>query len=196
MSRVHAELVRAYADGSAPSVSARGTWPADAAPYRTPRDLCAYVNAIREKARQHDRYKGYPGKGAYHTTRTWPTTFAVDPALVALAQTEADRLARESNPQGSRHADSSWRRPIWIAGLGSEDYQLTAQDQRGDWDPSKNYVSRASLIDANASCRMGLFHQDPGGDGPVLTRMGCGGAIAADGTSRWWVVVLRPCAAR
>ena len=116
----------------------------------------------------------------------------IDATLSATAQAEAERLARDGGPKGRAYRDSSWRRPVWLDGTGGEHPRLTAQDQPGDWDPATDVQARAALIETNGAVRLALLHQDAGGEGPVLRRMGCGGALAADGRSRWWVVLLGP----
>jgi hypothetical protein len=76
-----------------------------------------------------------------------------------------------------------------VTGIGTAEVQVTARDEPGDWHPAR-FTTRAALVHTNGAARMALFYQDPGGDGPVLTRMGCGAAAAPDGRARWWVVIL------
>jgi hypothetical protein len=165
----------------------------DRAPYTSPHELCDYLNAGREAGYWHKRFRGDPWRGSYHDQWTWPTKFADVPELDAEAQKEADALAGGATPPGRMHRDSSWRRPIWFEGIDTERLQISAQDQPGDFDASqKSPDLRAALVHTNGALREGLLHHDTGGEGPVLARIGCGGARAADGQSRWWVVVLRP----
>lgn len=168
------------------------TWDADRPAYASAADLCRYLNDARGRGRDHQRFRGEPWRGTYHDTRTWPDELAIDAALSVEAQAEADRLAREGGPKGRSYRDSSWRRPVWVDGIGSERPQLAARDLPGDWDPATDVQARAALIETNGAVRLALLHQDGGGEGPVLHRMGCGGARSADGRSRWWVVVLGP----
>ncbi len=177
-------------DGS--TLPTDGIWSKDKPYYNSASELCDYVNASRKLSSSHERYKGFPWKGAYHSIKTWPISFTHDLSLDTVAQLEADRLAKEGTPVGGSTADSSWRNPIWVSGTNTSSYMVTSQDEPGDWDPTTSFASKAALIESNGSARMGLFYQDPGGGGPVLTRMGCGGALALDGKSKWWVVVLRP----
>lgn len=168
------------------------TWDADRPPYASPGELCAYLNAARVRGKDHQRFRGEPWRGAYHETRTWPVELVIDAGLGAQAQAEADRLARDGGPPGRAYRDSAWRRPVWIEGIGSERQLVVARDVPGDWDPARNPEAHAALIDANGAVRLGLLHQDGGADGPALRRMGCGAALAPDGRSRWWVVLLAP----
>jgi len=168
------------------------TWDADRPAYGSAAELCRYLSEARVRGRDHQRFRGEPWRGAYHDVRTWPDELAIDPTLAAEAQAEAERLARDGAPKGRSYRDSSWRRPVWLDGIGGEHPQLSAQDRPGDWDPATDVQARAALIDTNGAVRLALLHQDGGGEGPVLRRMGCGGAPTADGRSRWWVVVLGP----
>ena len=168
------------------------TWDADRPAYASAIELCRYLNEARVRGRDHRRFRGEPWRGTYHEVRTWPDELAIDATLSATAQAEAERLARDGGPKGRAYRDSSWRRPVWLDGTGGEHPRLTAQDQPGDWDPATDVQARAALIETNGAVRLALLHQDAGGEGPVLRRMGCGGALAADGRSRWWVVLLGP----
>jgi hypothetical protein len=164
-------------------------WQADRPPYTTAGELCRYVNAARERSRGHERWRGVPGRGSYHDLRTWPPVFTGSPDLDRLAAAEAERVARGGAPAGSVHVDSSWRRPLWVAGIGTERIQVTARDEPGDWHPARA-ARRAALVNSNGAARMALYYQDPGGEGPVLGQVGCGGASTADGRARVWVVIL------
>lgn len=166
--------------------------PADRPPYASAEELCAYVNDAREAGREHRRFRGIPWRGTYHDTRTWPVRFAADAALDREARAEAERLASGGEPRGRKHSDSSWRRPIWVDGIGSERQQVAAEDRPGDWDPARDVELRAALIDTNGAVRLALLHHDAGGEGPVLAHIGCGVADTADGSARWWVVLLGP----
>jgi hypothetical protein len=181
----HAAPTAAAADPTDPFAKDRG-------PYASPRELCDYLNAGREAGYWHKRFRGDAWRGSYHDNWTWPTKFAEAEELDAEAQKEANALAGGATPPGRLQRDSSERRPIWFDGVDSERLQISAQDQPGDFDASQKPDLHAALVHANGALREGLLHHDAGGEGPVLARIGCGGARAPDGQSRWWVVVLRP----
>jgi hypothetical protein len=182
-----------HAAPSATAVAENDPFAMDRAPYTSPRELCDYLNAGREAAYFHRRFRGDPWRGFDHDSRTWPTKFSEAEELDAEAQKEANALAGGATPPGRLQRDSSARRPIWFDGIDTERMQISAQDRPGDFDASqKSPASRAALVHTNGVLREGLLHHDTGGEGPVLARIGCGGARAADGQSRWWVVVLRP----
>lgn len=168
------------------------TWDADRPAYASAAELCAYVNAARVRGKEHARFRGEPWRGAYHQSWTWPIELARDSSLDADAQAEAERLAAAGAPRGRMSRDSAWRRPVWFDGIGSERLQLAAQDQPGDWDPARDVEARAALIETNGAVRLGLLHQDGGGEAPVMRRIGCGDAWSTDRRARWWVVVVAP----
>lgn len=166
---------------------------ADRPAYASPQALCAYLNDARAAGDEHRRYRGVPWRGEYHDTRTWSVRFQADARLDREAQAEAERLAQGGEPRGKKHRDSSWRRPIWVDGVDSARHQIAAEDVPGDWDPARDVELRTALVQTNGALRMALLHHDPGGEGPVLTHMGCGEATtAADGHARWWVILLGP----
>ena len=169
--------------------SAVDPWQADRPPYAEADELCRYVNAARERSAGHERWRGAPGRGAYHQTRTWPLTFLRSPDLDRAAAAEAARVAGGGTPAGSVHVDSSWRRSLWVSGIDTGRVQVTARDEPGDWQPGRA-ARQAALINSNGAARMALYYQDPGGQGPVLTHSGCGGALTPDGRARVWVVIL------
>ena len=49
---------------------------------------------------------------------------------------------------------------------------------------------KAGITPSNGTARMGMFYHDPGGSGPVLSKIGCGGAQSPGGSSWWWVIVF------
>jgi hypothetical protein len=184
--------VTSASDAGSDALPSDGVWANDRPYYNSPEELCAYVNSQRQSDQGHDRYKGFPWRGAYHQTRTWPIPMTIDPTLSQVAQAEAQRVAAGGSPAGQSSDDSSWRRPVWFGGVETAQEVVTSQDRPGEWDPSTDFASKAALIGTNGSARMGLFYHDSGGDGPALRKMGCGGALASDGQSKWWVVVLAP----
>jgi hypothetical protein len=155
--------------------------------YTTPTELCDWVNEARNTSSGHERYKGLPWHGEYHSNRTWPIAFTVDEDLMAVAQAEADRLGADGGPEGAAVGPDLRYHGFWIEGVDTAEMTITAEDIPGDWDPG---YFKAPLLNANANARQGLYYHDAGGDGPELERMGCGGANAEDGSGIWWVIVL------
>ncbi|HZR80057.1 MAG TPA: hypothetical protein VFD92_03085 [Candidatus Binatia bacterium] len=167
-------------------------WAADRPPYRTAAELCEHVNRGRDAGREHMRFKGVPWRGAYQSEWSWPVRFTEDASLDGVAQAEAERLAAGGAPLGTKHRDSSWRRPIWVDGVGTERETVSAEDLPGDWNPERDPEVHAALAETNGALRMAVLHQDSAPDGPALTRIGCGSAVGREGRSLWWVIVLAP----
>jgi hypothetical protein len=169
----------------------------DEMPYfKTPDELCTYVNDSRQTSQGHDRWRGLPFKGEYHTVKTWPIKFTIDPALNAAAQAEAEALAGGAAPQGSPHTDGMingnlLHQYLYVDGVETSNYMITSQQLKGDWIVGSY---KAGLINANGTARMALYYHDSGGIayGPKLNRMGCGGKFNPVDKSTWWVVKLAP----
>jgi len=161
-------------------------------PFSNAKELCGFINSERPMYASHERWRGEPWSGTYHTMKTWPYTFTIDSSLNDEAQAEADRLAKGGSPKGNPHMSSSWGRTLYVAGVNTSDYQVTGMEELCDYQIGKLASGTMAMSSGNGSARMALYYQDPGGMGPVLTRIGCGGA-AAPGTDRgmWWVVKLR-----
>lgn len=161
-------------------------------PFSTAEELCAWVNQQRQGYAPHDRWRGLPVSGEYHQNVTWPMAFTVDPSVSALADAEAKRVAAGGAPAGTP-VQLNFNKTLWFSGLNSSSYQVTSSDVPGDWIPAQFTGDfTAGLTTGNPAARMGIYYQDPGGGGPVLARMGCGAALAANGQSRHWVILLRP----
>lgn len=169
----------------------------DEVPYfTTPKELCTYVNESRMASQNHDRWRGLPFNGEYHTSKTWPITFVVDASLSAAAQAEAEALAGGAAPQGSPHTDGNingnlLHQYLYVDGVETANYMISSQQLKGDWIVGSY---KAGLINANGTARMAIYYHDSGGAafGPKLSRMGCGGAFSLKDKSTWWVVKLAP----
>lgn len=168
--------------------------PKDMPAFRTPAELCAYVNTERQGYSNHQRFRGPPWTGAYHDTTTWPLTLAVDPTLSAEAASRAQKLAAGGSPEGSPYSDGSPppHQYLWITGVDTSHYVVASMEQPGNWTPDLVGNITAGITSSNGTTRMALFYHDPGGAGPVLSHVGCGGARSPGGASWWWVVVLGP----
>ena len=141
-----------------------------------------YVNGQRTSYQPHDRYKGFPfGGGSYHTNVTWPITFTWSAAAAATAQAEANAVAAGGTPSGSETDSNPGANHLFIAGLNTADYMVTAQESAGAFS-----TDQCTLCNSNPFMRMAVFYHDPGGDGPVLTELGIG--AAAVGADTWWVL--------
>jgi hypothetical protein len=144
---------------------------------------------------RHDRYKGIPWEGTYHTDTTFPNAFPWDDALASRAQEEACRLADGGAVQGVRvNGQSPEQRPFWIHGINTADWMISCQEFAGDWDDiSPPFVTdkRFGLHQSNGSSRLGLHYHDFGGDGPAINLVGAGASDAGDGTT-WWVLQFGP----
>lgn len=166
--------------------------PKDKPDFKTPDELCAYVNQNRKDYQPHDRFKGPPWSGSYHMNTTWPLTLTIDSALMAEAQMRASALANGMQPQGQPYSDG--QPPphdyLWITGVDSAHYVIQTQEKPGDWTSDLVGNIHAGITPSNGTSRMAMFYHDPGGAGPVLSKIGCGGAQSPGGSSWWWVVVM------
>jgi hypothetical protein len=75
---------------------------------------------------------------------------------------------------------------VYIANLNTATYMVGGKERAGSFP-----TSTCTLCNSNPMMRMGVFYHDPGGDGPVLTRIGVGAADLGDG-STWWVIRFAP----
>lgn len=166
--------------------------PKDKPDFRTPDQLCAYVNEQRKGYQPHDRFKGPPWSGSYHTNTTWPLTLAVDAALMSEAATRAKALAGGMTPEGQPYSDGSPppHEYLWVTGVDTAHYVIASQEKAGDWSPDLVGNIHAGITPTNGTSRMAMFYHDSGGSGPALGKIGCGGAQSPGGSSWWWVVVL------
>jgi hypothetical protein len=164
----------------------------DTPPFTNGPELCAWLNVQRQGYQPHDRWRGLPVSGEYHTNVTWPIQLAIDPALSARADAEARRVATGGSPAGTP-IQLNFNKTLWFDGVSTASYTVTSRDVPGDWVAAPFTGDfTAGLTTGNPGARMGLYYQDPGGAGPVLTRVGCGGALAPDGASRVWVIAFGP----
>jgi len=146
--------------------------------------MLAYVNQQRQGYWVHDRWRGLPFYGSYHTTFTWPDTFVWDEGLAAEAQIEADAVAGGAPPTGVETLANPGTEHLWIDGVDTARYMVTGREMSGIWD-----TQESALGCENAMMRMGMYYQDPGGGGPVLSSIGIGASDAGGGHT-WWVMVL------
>jgi hypothetical protein len=146
-----------------------------------------YVNGQRESYAPHDRYAGFPfTSGYYHTTVTWPYTMAWSDTAAALAQAEAEAVAGGAAPSGQETFANPGQLPLYIDGLNTADYVVGGRERPGSFT-----TETCTLCNSNGFARMGVFYHDPGGDGPVLTRLGIGAADMGNGDT-WWVMKFEP----
>lgn len=145
--------------------------------------MFAYVNEQRQGYLSHERWRGLPWTGSGHTMHTWPVTFEWDDGLAAMAQAEADALAAGAAPQGSPATDGLTP-PIYVAGVDTAHSMVSGREDANSWE----VPNTSSLSKEHGSARMAIFYHDPGGQGPVLTRLGIGAADAGDGGT-WWTFV-------
>jgi hypothetical protein len=143
-------------------------------------DMFAYVNETRESYLTHERWRGLPWSGSGHATTTWPTTFAWDDGLAAQAQAEADAIAGGAAFVGSPASDG-WIPAIYVQGVSTAHYAVAGVEASQTW----GVENQSALSHHHGSARMAIYYQDPGGEGPVLTRLGIGAADAGGGDTIW-----------
>ena len=152
----------------------------------------AYLNQTRSDYEAHDRWRGIPWSGESHTTVTFPLQFPVDGELAAPAQIEAARVAAGGVPAGTKVlGQNGENRELWVDGLNSAAWRITAIEMPGDWTVPMFGHERAALHPSNGSARMALFYHDFGGAGPAIKRIGVGGAVSTDCRVAW-VLQLAP----
>lgn len=151
----------------------------------------AHINTQRQSYIPHDRYKGLPWKGEYHTMATFAAQFTFDDGLAASAQAEAEALVAGANPQGSMEIGGNGictSDPMWIDALNTADWRISLFENAGSWvKPSESCPAPFPLIPENPDARMALFYHDFGGDGPAIGRVGIGAAFDDD-CNVWWVL--------
>jgi len=142
--------------------------------------MFAYINEQREGYLSHERWRGMPWTGSGHSTMTWPTTFVWDDALATQAQAEADAIAAGAAFTGSPATDGVTP-AIYVSGVDSSHYSVAGLELSQSW----GVESQSSLSHHHGSARMAIYYHDPGGEGPVLTRLGIGAADAGAGDTAW-----------
>ncbi len=150
----------------------------DCSHFATVADHVAFLNQSRIDYEPHERYRGLPWQGEYHTTITFPMTFTWSDALAASAQAEASRVAAGGAPAGTFVAGQNGEnRDMHIDGLGTAAWRITADELPGDWEiQGWGGHEYAALHPSNGSARMGFFYHDFGG-GPVIATMGVAAAV-------------------
>ena len=188
----------ADADGDADVVPPAGAAPCGDSHYPSPDDLHAFLMQQRREYGgedgfgRHERYKGIPWQGAYHEVTTFPNEFARDAALDARAQTEAERVAAQTAPDGVEVPGASpGQRSFWVSGTSTADWRITLSEEPSDFEAPGGFGGSDipfALDSSNGSERLVFHYHDSGGDGPVITHMGLG--AACDGTRTWWVLQM------
>jgi hypothetical protein len=140
-----------------------------------------YFNQKREGYAPHDRYKGFPFEGGYHGNVTWPLAMQWSPEAAAIAQAEADAVAAGKAPTGKATFANPGAGPLYVDGVNTTTYMVTGVEWAGNFTGGET----CTLCSGNPFARMGLFYQDPGGDGPVLTQVGIGASDAGGGDTVW-----------
>lgn len=143
-----------------------------------------YLNEQRQGYLPHDRWRGLPWTGSQHQVETWPVMFTWDDDLADTAQLEADALAAGAAPDGEPATDGLTP-PLYVRGVDTAHYVVLGPEEPNSWGMS----NMSSLGREHGSARMALYYHDPGGEGPVLQRVGIGASDAGDG-STWWVLVF------
>ncbi len=150
-------------------------------------EFFGYVNGQRESYASHDRYAGFPfTSGYYHSNVTWPYTMQWSDTAAAVAQAEADAVAGGAAPSGEETFANPGQLPIYVDGLNTVDYLVGGRERPGSFT-----TDTCTLCNSNGFMRMAVFYHDPGGDGPVLTRLGIGAADMGNGDT-WWVMRFEP----
>lgn len=142
-----------------------------------------YVNVNREGYLAHERWRGPPWTGSGHQTFTWPTTFAWDDDLAVQAQAEADAIAAGGEFHGLPATDGLVP-PIYVDGVDTAHSMVSGYEHAGTWEVE----NESSLSYHHGSARQAIYYHDPGGAGPVLTRLGIGAADAGAGDTIWVLV--------
>lgn len=176
------------ADGGAAGApdAAPGPSIGDCSNFATIDEHFAYLNQSRIDYEPHERYRGIAWQGEYHNMVTFPITFTWSDALATTAQAEAARVAAGGAPIGVLvPGQNGENRDMWISGLGTASWRITAIEQPGDWEVAGfGGHEHAALHPSNGSARMDFFYHDFGGT-PVITRMGVGGVATADCRVVW-----------
>jgi hypothetical protein len=146
-----------------------------------------YLNSKRESYANHKRYSGFPFSGGYyHSNETWPIKMQWSETAAVSAQSEADAVAKGSTPSGKQTFANPGQLPIAIHGINSTGYMVGGKERPGSF-PTET----CTLCNSNPFMRMAVFYHDPGGEGPVLTKVGIGAADLGNGHT-WWVMRFAP----
>ena len=151
-----------------------------------------FLNQTRRDYEPHERWRGIPWQGESHSTVTFPIAFALTPGLAADAQIEAQRIAGGGEPAGVQvPGQNGENRDLWIDGLSTAAWRITAIEYPGDWNVPMWGHEAAALHPSNGSARMAFFYHDFGGVGPSISQMGVGG-IATQDCRVVWVLQMAP----
>ncbi|TET31448.1 MAG: hypothetical protein E3J72_22290 [Planctomycetota bacterium] len=151
-----------------------------------PKDGFDYLIYLRELYASHGRNPG--------PDQTWPISFGWSDALAGDAQAEAERLAAGGSQKGTPYASMS-ERAFYLDGINTSKYTYSGLEKPSDWcERNGGWEHHENPIfpftNCNTMFRLYFCYHDPGGAGPVLTKMGVG--MAMSGEDRWWVIVLGP----
>jgi len=172
--------------GDAPPPDAAGPTLADCSNFASVDEQVAFINDNRLGYEPHDRWRGIPWQGEYHTNATFAVQFAVSSELAAQANIEAARLIAGGLPAGVNvPGQNGENRELWIDGLNTAAWRISAFEYPGDWTVPMWGHEKAALHPSNGSARMALFYHDFGGAGPAIKQFGVGAAIAADCRVAW-----------
>ncbi len=144
-------------------------------------EMFDYMNGERQSYEPHDRYRGFPFGGEYHMTVTWPMVMQWSDEAAALAQAEADAVAQGAGPTGQMTFANPGADPLFVDGVNTANYMVSGPERPGNFE-----TDTCTLCNSNPFMRMAVFYQDPGGQGPVLTKVGIGAADMGNGNT-WWV---------
>lgn len=158
-------------------------------------DFFSWVNDMRKKYAEHARASGHPcdpndKRGAVGSP-VFPLKFAWDDDLARRAQQEAGRLAAGGAPKGVQFTNQGYD-PVdaWGEGYFTGNWMLSAfEDVTMVTPPSMMDLTHWNyfpLSTSNGMARVGLWFQDFHETGPVITRLGIGASVVANGT--WWVL--------
>ncbi len=146
--------------------------------------MFAYLNEQRAGYWSHERWRGLPFYGSSHTTYTWPEAFQWDAGLAADAQAEADAVAGGASPSGYETDGNPGTEHLWIDGVDTARYMVSGREAADIWGSQESALGRE-----NGFMRMAVYYHDPGGEGPVLERVGIGAADEGAGHT-WWVLLF------
>ncbi|HFE47025.1 MAG TPA: hypothetical protein ENJ18_16330 [Nannocystis exedens] len=145
-------------------------------------DMFDYVNGERQDYQPHDRYRGFPLAGGYHQTVTWPIVLEWSDSAAAIAQAQAQAVAQGAAPKGMPTFANPGTEPVYVEGVDTTMYMVEGVER-----PDQFLTEICTLCNSNPAMRMSVFYQDPGGQGPVLTKLGIGAADMGNGDT-WWVL--------
>ncbi len=141
-----------------------------------------YVNGERKGYQPHDRYRGFPLAGGYHQFVTWPIVLEWSDSAAAIAQAQADAVAGGAAPKGMPTFANPGTEPVYVDGVDTTQYMVGGVER-----PDTFPTEICTMCRSNPAMRMSAFYHDPGGQGPVLTKLGIGAADMGNGDT-WWVL--------